>query len=246
MKKKQVISILVIVALFLVLGASAVSAKYVAGTSAGFPPFEYIEDGKIVGFDIDLVYAIADLMGFEVEFIDISFDSLIPALNARNIDLIAAGMTITEQRGMVVDFSVPYYSADQAVLVAEKSDFDVTVLFGDGRIGVQTGTTGDLWVEENLVNTGIFTGRVVHYETFIYAIQDLLIGNTHAVVLDAPVAHSYAQARPAKVVAELITGEEYGIAVRKGNTELLEKINEGIRLVWETGIMDELLLKYFD
>lgn len=245
--KRMFVCLMLALALFVVLGSTPLgAADYIAGTSAGFPPFEYIEDGEIVGFDIDLVHAIGDLMGFTVEFVDIGFDSLIPALNARNIDLIAAGMTITEQRGEVVDFTVPYYSADQAVLVAEDSDFDVTVLFGDGRIGVQTGTTGDLWVEENLVDTGVFTGRVVHYETFIYAIQDLLIGNTDAVVLDAPVARTYAQDREAMVVAELITGEEYGLAVRKGDTELLDKLNEGIRLMREEGIMDELLQKYFE
>lgn len=244
MKKCLFYLSVIVMALFMVV-APAFAKTYIVGTSADFPPFEYIEKGQIVGFDIDLIKAIAESQGIEVEFQDISFDSLIPGLNAGTIDIVASGMTITEERAKVVDFTEPYYSANQAVLVKEGSGKTVTVLFGDHKLAVQTGTTGDLWVEENLEKTGILKGKVTRFDTFVLAIQDLLNGNVDGVVLDTPVALRYAAENPVVMVAEIITGEEYGFAVAKGNKELLEKLNKGLEEVKTSGKMDELLKKYF-
>ncbi|MBC7322784.1 MAG: basic amino acid ABC transporter substrate-binding protein [Acetomicrobium sp.] len=243
---KKCLFYLSVIAFALFVSVAPASAKtYVVGTSAGFPPFEYIQDGKIVGFDVDLMKAIAESQGFEVKFQDISFDSLIPGLNAGTIDIVAAGMTITEERAKVVDFTEPYYSANQALLVKEGSGNTLTVLFGNHNIAVQTGTTGDLWVEENLEKTGILTGKVTRFDTFVLAIQDLINGNVDGVVLDTPVAKRYAAEKPVVMVAEIITGEQYGLAVAKGNKELLEKLNKGLEEVKASGKMDELLKKYF-
>ncbi len=244
--KRNLLVFFMAVALILLMGAGVEAETYVVGTSAGFPPFEYVEDGEIVGFDIDLMEAIGESQGFEVEFKDISFDSLIPGLNAGTIDIVAAGMTITEERAQVVDFTDPYYSANQAVLVREDSGHNITVLYGDSNLAVQTGTTGDLWVEENLQDTGILTGNVTHFDTFVLAVQDLINQNVQGVVLDTPVARRYARDNPVEMVAEIITGEEYGLAVASGNTELLEKLNAGLQEVRESGRMDELLEKHFD
>ncbi|MGM0419455.1 MAG: basic amino acid ABC transporter substrate-binding protein [Bacillota bacterium] len=243
--RRSFLVMLLVIGLVVFTGGYVYAQSYVVGTSAGFPPFEYVEDGEIVGFDIDLMKAIAESQGFEIEFVDISFDSLIPGLNAGTIDIVAAGMTITEEREQVVDFTDPYYSANQAVLVKEDSDNNVTVLYGDNRLAVQTGTTGDLWVEENLLNTDILTGDVVNFDTFVLAVQDLVNENVQAVVLDTPVAQRYAQDNPVEMVAEIITGEEYGLAVADGNNELLETLNEGLADVIESGVMDELLAEYF-
>ncbi|SDL55201.1 basic amino acid ABC transporter substrate-binding protein [Halarsenatibacter silvermanii] len=243
--KKGALSILLVFALVLLFSTGLAAETYTVGTSAGFPPFEYVEDGEIVGFDIDLMEAIGEEQGFEVEFVDISFDSLIPGLNAGQFDIVAAGMTITEERAEVVDFTDPYFSANQAVLVREDSEDDLTVLYGDNKLAVQTGTTGDLWVEENLQDPEIFTGDVTHFDTFVMAVQDLVNENVDGVVLDTPVAQRYAEENPVEMVAEIITGEEYGLAVADGNTELLEKLNEGLEQVRESGRMDELLDKHF-
>lgn len=244
--KKEIVSLLLVFSLILFFSGGVLAETYTVGTSAGFPPFEYIEDGEIVGFDIDLMEAIAESQGFEVEFTDISFDSLIPGLNAGTIDIVAAGMTITEERAQVVDFTDPYYSANQALLVREDSGDNLTVLYGDHNLAVQTGTTGDLWVEENLQDPGILTGNVTHFDTFVLAVQDLINENVDGVVLDTPVAQRYAAENPVEMVTEIITGEEYGLAVAQGNTELLEKLNAGLEEVRESGRMDELLEKHFD
>jgi polar amino acid transport system substrate-binding protein len=217
----------------------------VVGTSADFPPFEYVENGEFVGFDIDLIKAIAEEMGFEIEIRDMSFDSLIAALVSGNLDIVISGMTITPEREEVVSFSKPYWTADQSVVIREDSDMTITVLFGKHNIGVQTGTTGDLWVEENLVETKILTGNFKRYDTYVLAMTDLINKNIDAIVLDAPVAEGFAKVRPVKIVGIIKTYEDYGIAVNKANKQLLELINEGISRLEESGKLNELNLKHF-
>lgn len=233
--------------IFLLLVVSFVYAKTVTlGTSADFPPFEYIENGQFVGFDMDLMREIAKLADFELKFVDMSFDSLIPALRAGQVDVVAAAMTITDERKQVVDFSIPYWTADQSIIVKADSDLTITILYQKGRIGVQTGTTGDLWCTDNLVGKGLLPEKnLKRYDTFVLALSDLLNGNVDAIVLDSPVANRFAVIRPVKVVGIIVTGEQYGIAVKKGNKELLDKINSAIKILNETGKMAELIDKYF-
>lgn len=245
MKTRAVLICLLVGMMILAMGSIAYGKPYIVGTSADFPPFEYVEDGEYVGFDMDLIRAIAEVQGFDVEIKDMSFDSLIAALKTGNVDIVIAGMTITEEREKAVDFSRPYYSADQSVIVKEDSENGLTVLFGDHKIGVQTSTTGDIWVTDNLEKTGILSGKVVRYDTFVLAVTDLINGNLDAIVLDSPVAERFVKIRPVKIVGIIVTGERYGIAVANGNTELLELINEGIEKVIESGKMDELIGKYF-
>jgi len=243
--KKTLVTILVILTV-LTLSSGVMAQRYVVGTNASFPPFEYVEEGEIVGFDIDLVKEIAELQGFEVEFRDISFDSLIPGLASGSLDMVAAGMTITEARKEVVAFSDPYYSANQSVLVHEESEEDLTVLFGSNDVGVQTGTTGDTWVRDKLIERDILSGEIRNYDSYVFVIRDLANKNIDAAVLDKPVAETYSKDNPVNVVAEVITGEEYGIAVGKNNQALLEEVNAGLAKVIENGTMDELIEKYFE
>ena len=213
---------------------------YKVGTEASFPPFEYVENGQFVGFDIDLIREIGKLKGFNVEVIDISFDSLIPSLT------IAAGMTITEDRQKVVDFTIPYYSGDQSILVRKDSEFDITVLFGNHKIGVQTGTTGDLWVTEHLSDKNILPKKnIIRYDTFNFAVRDLVNKNIDAIVLDNPVAERFTKTDPVKIIGIIKTEESYGMAVKKGNKELLNLLNSGIQELQKSGKLDELIDKYF-
>lgn len=235
----------IIISLLLVV-SFAYAKTVTLGTSADFPPFEYIENGQFVGFDMDLMREIAKLADFELRFVDMSFDSLIPALRAGQVDVVAAAMTITDERKQVVDFSIPYWTADQSIIVKADSDLTITVLYQKGRIGVQTGTTGDLWCTDNLVGKGLLPEKnLKRYDTFVLALSDLLNGNIDAIVLDSPVASRFATIRPVKVVGIIVTGEQYGIAVKKGNKELLDKINSAIKILNETGKMAELIDKYF-
>jgi polar amino acid transport system substrate-binding protein len=239
---KKVLFFVLIVMLVCSFGFAKV---YKVGTSAGFPPFEFVENGEFVGFDMDLIREIAKEMGFEIEIIDMSFDSLIGGVVSGNLDILATGMTITEKRAKVVSFSDPYWTADQSVSVKADSDFGMTVLFGKHNIGVQTGTTGDLWVEEKLEKTGILTGNYKRYDTFVLAMTDLENENLDAVVLDSPVGDRFAKVRPVKTVGIIKSDEKYGLAVQKGNTNLLNMLNEGLEKLNDNGTIDELIAKYF-
>ncbi|MFW6238507.1 MAG: transporter substrate-binding domain-containing protein, partial [Halanaerobiales bacterium] len=159
------IFVLMIVMVF-ALSAGVLAETYTVGTNATFPPFEYVEDDEVVGFDIDLIKAIGEHQGFDVEVTDISFDSLIPSLNTGNIDIITAGMTITDERAEQVNFSDPYFVADQSIVVREDSNKNLAILYGDSDIGVQTSTTGDLWVTENLEEEEILTGEISRYDSY--------------------------------------------------------------------------------
>lgn len=230
----------------IILSCLAFANKIVVGTSADFPPFEYMENGEFVGFDMDLMREIAKISGLDIEFVDMSFDSLIAALKTGNVDVVAAAMTITEERSQAVDFSIPYWTADQSILIKEGAGFTITVLFKDHKIGVQTGTTGDIWCTDNLVNTGLLPEKnLKRYDTYVLALSDLLNGNIDAIVLDSPVAERFTKTKPAQVVGIIITNENYGIAVRKGEKELLEKINNAIEELRKSGKMGELVDKYF-
>ncbi len=186
------------------------------------------------------------MYGFEVEIRDISFDSLIPSLMTGNIDIIVAGMTITEEREKVVDFTIPYYSADQSIMVRKGEDTNLTILLRKPKIGVQTGTTGDLWVTENLVDAGFLPKtNLIRYDTFNFAVRDLVNKNIDVIVLDNPVAERFTKTDSVEIVGIIKTNENYGMAVAPGNEDLLNILNEGIMKLQESGKMDDLIEKYF-
>jgi polar amino acid transport system substrate-binding protein len=178
----------------------------VPGTASGFPPFEYTEDGELVGFDVDLAEAVIDEAGYEIgEWVDIEFDSLIPSLTESNIDLIAAAMTITEDRAETIAFSDPYYESNQTVLVREGGDFqpDSEADLEGHRIGVQSGTTGEAEVER-LIDEGIVDeDDFRQYDNYTLAAQDLENGNVDAVVVAIPLANDFAASRDVDIPSVL-------------------------------------------
>jgi polar amino acid transport system substrate-binding protein len=257
MKNNQKIFSMVLV-LAMVIGTVALSGctqetsnKIIVGTSADFPPFEYkAQNGTIVGFDIDLIKQILTDQGYTVEVQDIGFDSLIPALQTGKIDVIAAAMSITPERELQVDFSDPYYDANQAVLVKVGSDVNITSIdsLGNYIVGAQTGTTGWNWINDTLVATGkLSESNFKSYDLYTDAVADLIIGPTRvgAIVIDSPVAQAFAKSGNVKIVLNITTNESYGFAVEKGNTALVEKINTGLTNVQATNYWEQLIEKYF-
>jgi len=217
----------------------------VMGTSADFPPFEYVdEQGNIVGFDIDIAKYIANKYGYRLVIKDIAFEGLIPALLAGEIDMIVAAMTITAEREEVVDFSIPYYNASQGILIrADAPDIVKLEDLYNKTIGVQSGTTGEAWAMENLANYS----EIIAYPRVYDAIAALEAGYIDALILDEPVANYYGETvediKKASYVIE--TGEQYGIAVREGDTELLNKINAALEELIRSGKYNELIGKWF-
>ena len=227
----------------LVSGAcSKASTKYIIATDATWPPFEYVNDqNQIVGFDIDLMNAIAKSAGIEIEYQNVAFDPLLAGMAQGTYDAAISSITITEDRSKSMLFSNPYYVAGQ-MIVTKKSNTSITNADSlQGKtLGAQLGTTG-----ETLAN-GVKSATVKTYNQIGLAIQDLLNGQIDAVICDTPIANSYANknASTLKIVGDALTTENYGIAVAKGKTELLAKINQGLAAVKAAGTIDTLVTKW--
>jgi polar amino acid transport system substrate-binding protein len=166
------------------------------------------------------------------------------------IDVIAADMTITDERLQQVDFSNPYYDANQAVLVKVGGGVNITSIenLKNYTVGAQTGTTGWAWVNDTLVATGnLSNDDFKSYDLYTDAVADLIIGPARvgAIVIDSPVAQAFAKSGDVKIVLNITTNENYGFAVEKGNTELITKINAGLAAVKATTYWEDLIEQYF-
>lgn len=219
----------------------AAGGVLVMATNAEFPPYEYHEGDAIVGIDADIAKAIADELGMELEIEDIAFDSIIPEITSGKADMGLAGMTVTEDRKMNVDFSDTYAKASQKIIVTEDSEIATPDDLKGVVVGVQLGTTGDIYVSD-LEADGTTVER---YNKGFEAVQALSQGKIDAVVIDGEPAKTFvSQTDGLKILEESFTDEEYAIAVKKGNTELLEKINGALKTLKENGTLDEIVAKY--
>lgn len=219
----------------------------IVGTEPTFPPFEMKDEntGDIVGFDIDLIKAIAEDQGFEVEIQAMGFDALINSIKSGNIDIVASGMTIDEDRAKEVDFSEAYINSGLALAVAEGNEVIKTEEDLQGKkVATQIGTTGYDKAKE-LKDQGIVK-EVFVFDGVDVAMKELINGGVDAVINDYPVTKAYMAKQEGKIkIVEELTSEDYGFAVKKGSP-LLEKINAGLKNVQENGTFDELVKKYFE
>ncbi len=217
------------------------------GCSADFPPFEsYADDAvTIVGFDVDIMQEICNRIGMELEVTDMNFDSIVTAVQTGKLDVGVSGITITDERKESVNFSEPYFVASQSILVPNNSPItsEEDLVNGDYTVGVQLATTGDIMATEKLGD------RVSQYEKYGDALAALLAGKNDCMVLDTGVADAFAAANDLVVVDTFGSEEEaenYGIAIAKENTELLDKVNAALAEMKEDGFIDELTAKYFE
>lgn len=222
---------------------------YKALTNATFPPFETIDEntGEIIGFDMDLIAAIGEDQGFQVEFVDMAFESLIPAIETGNGDIIAAGMWSGDpERIARVDFSDTYWVGGAALLVKTDNTAITSMdsLNTEMKVATQIATNyaDDL---QAMVDEGTL-GEVVILDGFDTCVLQLMNGDVDAVMAGFDIVNSYMKQNPdkLKVIGDVDTYEEMGFAVQKGNAELLEKINAGLANVKENGVYDELIKKW--
>lgn len=216
--------------------------KLIVGTEATYAPMEYIDSsGEIVGIDIDFVKALAEEIGVEVEFQNIGWDPLFPAVKNGEIDFAVSSITITEKRQEEYDFTEPYYIANQLILVPEDSDVESFEDLKDKRVAVQISTTGHEVVKELLGET---SDQIIAPENLPLAIGEMINGNADAVVGDNAPVIEYMKSNPdvklKTIEDDSFEKEYYGLMLRKGNTELLEKLNEGIRALKESGKLAEI------
>lgn len=223
-----------------------IDGKIIVGSDTAFPPFENVVDGQTVGFDVDLMNAIGEKLGVDVEFKTYKFDALIAGLQAgTEFDMVASAMTITDERAQQIDFSDPYINSNQSLAVLNDSAVtSVDDLKEGDKVGVQSGTTGEIWANENLKPKGIV---VTPYDDILAAFGALAAGDIQGIVNDAPISQDVVKdpARGAKVVAEIPTGEQYGFAFSKENTALRDAVNGALAELKTDGTYVEIYKTWF-
>ncbi len=227
--------------------ASAPARAYVVGTDAAYAPFEsQNEKGEIVGFDIEVLQAIAKKAGLELKFVNTPWEGIFNALGQGDRDMVVSAVTITEERKQTMDFSDPYCDAQQLIAIKQTSKDTKFADLKTLQVGVQTGPTGDEAVTKLLGKTST---NIKRFESTPLALKELESGGVDAVVADNGVVIHYVANNPGgkfKTVADKeFVPEQYGIALKKGNTELLEKINKGLADIKADGTYDQIFSKYF-
>lgn len=216
--------------------------KLVMATNAYFPPYEYYDNSTIVGIDAEIAAAVAKKLDLELEIQDVEFDSIIAGVQSNKYDIGMAGMTVTEERKKAVNFTDTYATGVQVVIVPENSEItDVdTLLNGDYKVGVQTGTTGDIYMSGDIGDD-----RVVRFSKGNDAVLALSTGKVDAVVIDNEPAKSFVASNEGlKILDTAYVEEQYAMCVNKNNTELLEKINTALKELTEDGTIPAIIEKY--
>ena len=249
-----VLAALMVCALFAGCGSKASSGlktvesgKLIMATNAAFPPYEYIEGNEIVGIDAEIAGAIAEKLGLELQIDDMEFDSIIESVKGGKADIGLAGMTVTEERKEVVNFTASYATGVQSVIVTEDSAIaSVDDLFAEGAmhvIGVQRNTTGDLYSTWDLEDAGLAT--VDRYSKGADAVQALITGKVDCVVIDNEPAKAFVAANTGlKILDTAYAVEDYAAAMSKDNTELYEAVNKALEELIADGTVASIVSKY--
>ncbi len=231
-------------------GAAAVTTvtegKLTVSTNAQFPPYEMVADnGEFEGIDIEVAQAIADKMGLELVVDDMDFDGALLAAQNGKSDMVMAGVTITDERKAAMDFTDTYANGVQVVIVKEGSDI-ATIEDLDGKmIGTQRGTTGYIYCSDTPENGGYGEDHVTPFDDGATAVQALINGQVDCVVIDNAPAQEYVKANPGlKILETEFANEDYAIGVAKGNTALLDAINQALKELTEDGTIQKIIDKY--
>lgn len=240
--KKWLAVMLAFMALFLTSCGEkeAERGKLIMVTNATFPPYEFYQGSRIVGIDADMVREIAKRNDLELVIEDMAFDSVIAAVQTGKADVAASGITVTEDRKKQIDFTTSYVKADQVIIVRKDSDIVGPESMRGKRIGVQHGTTGDMYVTENLQDPERFQDGAL-------AVASLVTGKIDAVVLDsAPAEEHVARNKGIRILPMALVSEEYAMAVSKSRPELLAMINRTMAEMKADGTMDAIWARYLD
>lgn len=220
--------------------------KLIMSTNAAFPPYEMTaDDGSFEGIDVEIAGAIAEKLGLELQIDDMDFDAALLAAQTGKSDMVMAGVTVTEDRQTVMDFSDSYATGIQVVIVPEDSDIASIDDMTGKMIGVQRGTTGDQYCSASVEDGGFGEENVTRYDNGLTAVQALNNGQVDCVVIDNAPAQEFVAANPGlKILDTEYANEEYAIGVAKGNTQLLDAINTAIAELKADGTIQSILDKY--
>ena len=235
----------VVVMIFLILfldGCGKDDDKLVMVTEAGFAPYEYYENGEIVGVDIDIAKEIAKYLGKELVVKDVAFDSIINEVKTGKADFGAAGISYNEERAKQVDFTINYSTSKQIVVVKE-DNIKININDLDNlKIAVQLGSVGDTYVTKNYPNA-----EIVRQKKYLAAIQDLLKNKVDCVVMDElPAKEILKNNAGLKILNQELFSDTYGMVVKKGNKELLDAINKVLEDLVEEGKINEFIINHLE
>ena len=222
------------------------AGKLTMSTNAQFPPYEMVaDDGSFEGIDVEIAAAIAEKLGLELQVDDMDFDSALLAAQNGKSDMVMAGVTITDERMAVMDFSDTYANGVQVVIVKEDSDITTIDDLEGKMIGTQQGTTGYLYCSDTPENRGYGEENVTAYADGATAVQALINGQVDCVVIDNAPAQEFVKANPGlKILDTEFTNENYAIGVAKGNTALLDAINGALKELIADGTVQQIIDKY--
>ncbi|MCI8790754.1 MAG: transporter substrate-binding domain-containing protein [Lachnospiraceae bacterium] len=228
---------------------TAVQGKLTMATNSTFPPYEYIEGGKVTGIDAEIAAAIAEKLGLELQIDDMEFDYITEAVSTGKADIGLAGMTITPDREEEVAFTVSYATGIQVVIVKEDSDIasadDLTKDGANHAIGVQRNTTGDIYASEDIEDAG--KGTVDRYSKGIDAVQALVTGKVDCVIIDNEPAKAFVAVEEGlKILDTEYAVEDYAACMSKDNTALYEAVNTALQELIADGTVQGIIDKYIN
>lgn len=213
----------------------------VMGTAAGFPPYEFVDDNnKVVGIDAEIAEAVAKKIGMKLTIKDMDFDALLTAVQSGSVDVVFAGLTVNEERKQSVNFTQSYATGKQVVIVKEGSPIASVDDLKGKKIGVQSGTTGDIYCKDDYGDDAVNA-----YKEGALAVAALQKDQVDCVVIDNEPAKTFVAANEGlKILETEYVSEDYAAAVSKSNTELLKKIDDAITELKADGTIDNILKKY--
>ncbi len=231
---------IILVSMLLLTGCGKNNNELVMVTEAGFAPYEYYENGEIVGVDVDIAKEIANALGKTLVVKDIAFDSIINEVKTGKADFGAAGISYTEDRAKNVDFSINYATSKQVVIVSNNSSIKNINEISNKKIAVQLGSIADTYVTDEFNSA-----TIVRQKKYLAAIEDLKTGKVDCVVMDElPAKEIVASNSGIKILDGSLTNDSYGMVVKKGNNELLDKINSVLENLKNEGKIDEFIINH--
>ena len=232
--------IIILIALITLGGCKKNTNELIMVTEAGFAPYEYYDDGEVVGVDVDIAKEIAKYLGKTLIVKDIAFDSIINEVKTGKADFGAAGISYSEDRAKNVDFSINYSVSKQVVIVSNNSSINNVNNISNKKIAVQLGSIADTYVTENFKNASI-----VRQKKYLAAIEDLKTGKVDCVVMDElPAKEIVSSNSGIKILDGSLTNDSYGMIVKKGNKELLGAINTVLQKLKDEGKINSFIIKH--
>lgn len=231
---------ILIIMIFIFAGCSRNENELIMVTEAGFAPFEYYENGTIVGVDVEIAKEIASELGKELVIKDVAFDSIINEVKSGKADIGAAGISYSEERSKQVDFSNNYFTSNLVTIIKNDDNENNFNNLNNKKIAVQLGSTADTYVTNNYKEENI-----VRQKKYLTTVEDLKNNKVDCIVMDELPAKTIIQNNPElKIIDKVLSSENYGMIVKKGNEELLNLVNKVINRLISEGKLDEFIIEF--